>query len=75
MSESKELIKEIDRRIEIETATLDGCPIREQSEKWLAMLKAIRGIVISYPIILKALKEANENIDNFIKSKPLEEKP
>lgn len=35
-----------------------------------AILTEIKGIVKSYPIILKALEEANENIDNFIKFKP-----
>lgn len=32
------------------------------------MLTEIKGMVTSYPIILTALKEANKNIDAFIKS-------
>ncbi len=41
----------------------------------IAMLTEIKGILISYPIILKGLKEANKNIDNFIKSKQPTEVP
>lgn len=38
-------------------------------DNWEAMLAKVKGIVISYPIILKALEEANKNIDSFITRK------
>jgi len=47
---NKELIEEIDRRIEIETATLDDCPAREHSERWIAMLTEIKQRLEQQPL-------------------------
>ena len=69
MSDKKKLVEFLDEQITIRKRWMSS-----KQEDNIAMLTEIKGIVISYPIILKALEETNENIDNFIKSEPQSEK-
>ena len=70
MSNTKELINLFDEAVEILDAHNDGLN-PELTKKGFDTFKEIRGVLVSYPIIIKALEEANKNIDTFIKSKPL----